>query len=706
MNLPKTPFSTRMSGSAKETERRIRALFTAHRRPALALMLLSAGLIGMCGALVSCQSKAPTVGLTMDTQYYDALDNYVEIPAFTPSSGALSSGAQAANEALAVLKSQYQAILSAPYNQVGGNHCILYPTVSERYDSLVFYLDSSGSGNDGSVYTLTYDRQTDQLVTLDEAMTLAGTTEAELCGSAETYLNSTLDGEYALSAQDAAVAGFRLRKDGGADFYLTCLVDDADSTVDRFDGWQHLLVCSDGTYTHYNCHASSMDPNALLVPAEELTALGAPLWYQWGPAGGEPEGGFTLTHIPEPVEQQAQTYLSEQGYQAPPDHLRLYAAFSDLSGLSWAEGWDGYDAVETYQLMYTVPDGTAAVHLVFLRKGEDYTYLGPLSTEAYFVEPTRLAAVGPYNSQVRNVLLDAEALTDQPDTAAMLQDAPMPQSARMSLLTFYYDQQGAGSWGTPVFFADTPPLSVSDGALRIDSAEFAGLSSLYEAQGVVYTIQKSRYEKGSWTALEPTQVVLQLQMDENFGGVLGEDVPSEDTPNTVLEQTYHLVDGDAALWRLGYPIPAGLGSGGISCMGDLPYGRIPVEDRAPTSGGHSWYRMEWDGFAALCNMSDETLSLDEIDTYSIVALTTTRTDMATTRGIGIGSTRSEVQRVYGEQLYNTPYWNGTGDNFTPESNKTDDCLWYCQRTDGWGAAILFYFENDLVRCITLLNHNA
>ena len=39
MTLPKTRLSTAMSGSAKETEGRLRNLFIKHRRPALALVM-------------------------------------------------------------------------------------------------------------------------------------------------------------------------------------------------------------------------------------------------------------------------------------------------------------------------------------------------------------------------------------------------------------------------------------------------------------------------------------------------------------------------------------------------------------------------------------------------------------------------------------------------------------------------------------------
>ena len=57
MTLPKTRLSTAMSGSAKETEGRVRNLFVKHRRPALGLVLAVGFAIGLCGSLVACRSE-------------------------------------------------------------------------------------------------------------------------------------------------------------------------------------------------------------------------------------------------------------------------------------------------------------------------------------------------------------------------------------------------------------------------------------------------------------------------------------------------------------------------------------------------------------------------------------------------------------------------------------------------------------------------
>lgn len=56
---PRSPLSTRLSGSARETELRIRSIFQwKKKRPPLPLMALMGALILLCGSLVSCQVKA------------------------------------------------------------------------------------------------------------------------------------------------------------------------------------------------------------------------------------------------------------------------------------------------------------------------------------------------------------------------------------------------------------------------------------------------------------------------------------------------------------------------------------------------------------------------------------------------------------------------------------------------------------------------
>lgn len=61
LKLPRSPLTTRLSGSARETECRIRSIFQwKKKRPPALVLVLAAGLIALCGSLVSCQDRANT----------------------------------------------------------------------------------------------------------------------------------------------------------------------------------------------------------------------------------------------------------------------------------------------------------------------------------------------------------------------------------------------------------------------------------------------------------------------------------------------------------------------------------------------------------------------------------------------------------------------------------------------------------------------
>lgn len=645
MKLPKTRLSTHMSGSAKETEQRLRHLFARHKRPALLLVAVVALAIGLCGGLVACRSATQAASFTMDTQYYDALGNYIEIPRLTSE----GEGAQVVNQALSALKSQYQTVMAAPMNTAGGQRCLFYPAITERYDNLIFYLDSASSGNDGDFYALVYDRQKDRVVTLTEALELAGTTEDALCRGAEEYLNGELpEAEVALAARDGTVTGFRIRNNGGVEFYLSCMTDDADPAVDAVDGWQHLLVYADGSWRHYNCKATAPLTEELLIPAEELAGFDTLLWYQWGPSGGAPESGFLLQQIPEQVETQAQVFLEREGYHAPPDSLLLRACFDDLSGLELASEWQGYDALECYQMTYSVPDTHRAVDLLFFRRGEDYTYVGELIGMDYqAVEPTRLASVGPYNYAVMYHLLEEGILTAFPEADAMLRDAPIPLAARSAAVAYFYSNRPAD---ISIFFADQAPLQPEGRTMRIDGADYLGLRQLYETYGVVYQLRCSGWEDGGWYSYpEPLWLVFQLDQGGDMT-VLGESVPRETVEQAALEQGYHLVDGTVALWRDGYPNPAGPGSE-VGFFREEPVVTVLAGAEPIYQEGDWWQQMEWEGLSALCYCNAD-------GSYAVERLETTRTDLSTDRGIRVGSTRAEVEAAYGEELSHTDVMTG------------------------------------------------
>ena len=58
MRIPTTPFATRLSGNAKETELRLRSIFQwkKKRPPVIFLILAVVLLVGICGGLVGFNS--------------------------------------------------------------------------------------------------------------------------------------------------------------------------------------------------------------------------------------------------------------------------------------------------------------------------------------------------------------------------------------------------------------------------------------------------------------------------------------------------------------------------------------------------------------------------------------------------------------------------------------------------------------------------
>ena len=301
--LPRSPFTTRLSGSARETEQRIRSIVQwKKRRPPVLLLLPILLLIVLCGGLVSCQNRGPAVSLVMDVQHYDALGNYIEIPALAVSAEAQPpQGVTDINQALAQLKQEYQPLLDGTLDaslSSRENHCLLYPTQTQRYWSLVLFREVFHTDlNTGHVTSFVLDRETGQQVTLEEALTLAGQTENGLCQAlADQYdptLNQDLPGAD-LCIQNQVVEGFRMGEDDQPIFYLTARVDDRDDAVSDFvSGADNLYIWSGGAFALYDQYAVTDLPP--LVPAEECVDLDPPLWRQWYFSGGEPEGGFAPT---------------------------------------------------------------------------------------------------------------------------------------------------------------------------------------------------------------------------------------------------------------------------------------------------------------------------------------------------------------------------------------------------------------------------
>lgn len=284
--------------------------------------------------------------------------------------------------------------------------------------------------------------------------------------------------------------------------------------------------------------------------------------------------------------------------------------------------------------------------------------------------------------------------------------SPVPEDAK-ELIRDYLEE----TWpGHRTYFLGEAPGEPQEDDVRIDRILYAGEEVTYETVGVAFQVKRSYYN--TWHSEDPGPTWREGQSDIYV--ILGRDVtgdyyevrglhemtPNESVNRMILEVSHDLMDLEVSLWREGYPWPAGPGS-------QIPFFR-EAYDGTPTVEvlegwepiywpGAYWSRQSWDGFSALCYHVGEEPGHDDPDAYSVYTIDTTRTDLTTYRGIRVGDRREAVLEAYPE-LYDTPYWHDNAPDFPGQ-----DYLWYCDNSEGWGAALLFFFEGDTVSQIRLNN---
>ena len=318
-SIPRSPFSTPLSGSARETEDRIRNIFQyKKKRPPLLLFILACALALTCGGLVSCQpasggsvSPAAEPGIAMAIQYYDTSLNYIEVPTLVPPEGGELNEAEASiNRDLTELAQEYAWARDPSGGETvyTSQQCLFYPTQTSRYLNLILFQSYGSYGTDGDIRTWCYDREEQTLVTTQQALELAGLTEDLLCSSLDQYVADSTDSVLpdALTPvpilEPAHILGFRICGDGHVVFYLSVTTGFAPTeTGGEYDPWAHLYCWDNGSLSRYDYAAQTAAP---LVPPEEqldqLFGVDAPLWCQWSLHGGEPEGGFVTPSSPAP----------------------------------------------------------------------------------------------------------------------------------------------------------------------------------------------------------------------------------------------------------------------------------------------------------------------------------------------------------------------------------------------------------------------
>ncbi len=576
--MPRTPFSTGLSGSARETEIRLRNIFAGpKKRPPLPFLILMFAIAIFCGNLVSCRQRPPEPSLVMETQYYDSYGNYVEIPVLALPAGQENEAVDAINSALNDLREEYAQLDSRTGTDARENQCLFYPSTTDRYLNLLFFRSQFTTDlNTGHVFSLVYDRKEGTVVSAGDALALAGLNEKALLDQVTEQMEPEMNPEgqgYQIALHNLTLEGFRIKADGQPVFYLTGRMDDVDDAVlDAVSGADQLFIWEAQAVTVYDQYSL----NAPLVPAEETDRLDPPLWNQWYFAGEEPVGGFVD--------------------RSSPDALNFDTRLNEMA-------------------------------LEYLRAAYNATVY--------------LAADAPDTPQDRNFRLDSVNLLGT-DTL---------EGELLGLYQINYSGVSAQSSGALEWSAWSPAYLVA-----------------------------RMYEDGS-----PAEFL--VHFDYYREGMASGDA--------IRQAVWRLMDLEVCLYRDGFTTPVGLGSWTDSMFPDFePETSVFKEGEPIYQPGDYWENWSVDGGGDAGGVSALRYYSADSGSFFLKRLETGRTDMVTPRGIRVGATREEVLAAYFGLLSDEKDWTWA---------YPDNYLWYCDDVNGIGPHLYFYFVNDVVYMIQMVD---
>ena len=576
--MPRTPFSTHLSGSARETEIRLRNIFAGpKKRPPLPFLILMFAIAIFCGNLVSCRQRPPEPSLLMETQYYDSYGNYVEIPALALPSGQENEAVDAINAGLNDLRGEYAQLDSRTGTDARENQCLFYPSTTDRYLNLLFFRSQFTTDlNTGHVFSLVYDRKEGAMVSAGDALALAGLNEKALLDQVTEQMEPEMNPEgqgYQIALHRLTLEGFHIKADGQPVFYLTGRMDDVDDAVlDAVSGADQLFIWEERAVTVYDQYSL----NTPLVPAEETDKLDPPLWNQWYFAGEEPVGGFVD--------------------RSSPDALNFDTRLNEMA-------------------------------LEYLRAAYNATVY--------------LAADAPDTPQDRNFRLDSVNLLGT-DTL---------EGELLGLYQINYSGVSAQSSGALEWSAWSPAYLVA-----------------------------RMYEDGS-----PAEFL--VHFDYYREGMASGDA--------IRQAVWRLMDLEVCLYRDGFSTPVGLGSWTDSMFPDFePETSVFKEGEPIYQPGDYWENWSVDGGGDAGGVSALRYYSADSGSFFLKRLETGRTDMVTPRGIRVGATREEVLAAYPGLLSDEKGWTWA---------YPDDYLWYCDDVNGIGPHLYFYFVNDVVYMIQIVD---
>ena len=642
--MPRTPFSTPLSGSAREVELRLKNIFSGpKKRPPLPLLILMACVCIFCGNLVSCHTMEPPQS------------NAPGISA--PDSSAVEPADESARWML--YWEEVTPKLVAQRDDYLPEDPLVEPLLNVTGEDLnLLMVGWAASGHTGGFYNLllgTFDQGGNPVDFYD------------IGGDAGVYSTwEEADGLHLVCANTVTWQGW---ESGGAPMHFRFngntleVVDQIPASPMSAPAMPQRL--SEWDEEKYDCKYLPL-PGAVEVYRRtegwnNMSAAwqGVPQW--------EYQGTVPLTTarnvdpVPAAVQDAARDYIAHADWDGVPtagtpiQRLEEKAEWNDFSQLSLCSEWKNMKnlTLSAWDLDFGDPGETPYLtHLLFLRDGEELTFLttfyggrpldGALTTAP---EQELLAGLSPYNWYAVEALYDAGYLTARPKLADIFTQVPAPQQAR-TLAQDKLDEEDLNlrvDAMTPRFFC-------------VEEPHWMGVYALESSKnGVKQPTRLAFFKLSSFRTFEMCVYMLP-------------EAEVADIEKQTRAAAHGLVDYDAALWDLQYPdFPTAYGPGNY----DGVFTAQGSEER-----GDTW-----------TEYGDRYTSQYRRGGWNnrfCIYLDTTRR-LPTTRGIKVGDSRAKVRAAYPE-IKDGPYPGLEG-----------DCLWY----QGQGADLIFFFEQDTVSRLVL-----
>lgn len=461
--FPRSPFTTRLSGSARETEHRIRNIFEwKKKRPPVLVLALSALVIVLCGSLVSCQQGTTFISDVASGRVdQEALKDDLAKAAQTLWPGSTQP-----------ISAELMAL--APGDE--GNYALGAVSVQMDRSEYLFALGVQ-------------DQRTGQL-TAPVFSTLSS-------GCQPHVVSFNKDGKsYLLYVANSVHLGLTYGEAGlirydGTDFTWVWPVEG--------DVRQEGSQARNDYEAYWQEYKALMAPGGVDIFAQTNNTVINGDGPQWSPDHNET---FFLTpenKLPMPVPWQVRNWLESFTRQNN----------NPLNANNTSALWSIQSLTETKLTSLELKD-TQTAYTVLARADTDDS----LCFSACLIYDAEENTIGAYDYAVGSL----EEVSEQIESVVTLSSGIDSQEF-YTLAHQYYRQKYQGQ--TYYFVPDQPDVP-QEGDLRFGPVSYAGSCRLDPGFGSAYAIDVYQYRSGQWTGLDTQYLVLLRDETGSFLSVLGE----------------------------------------------------------------------------------------------------------------------------------------------------------------------------------------